>query len=181
MDEFVQQAERALGGLDIVINNAGVLVSGALLDSSGEDWTRALETNVLGTVRVTRSAGRILVAQRSGSVVNVASNFGLKGVPRHTAYCASKSAILSFTRSLAVEWARSNVRVNAIAPGFFATELNADIRRDARAMEKVRRSIPLDTIGEPEDLMPWVLPLCGPGSRFVTGTTVVLDGGETAR
>lgn len=181
IDAFVHQATHELGGLDIVVNNAGILTAGGLLEDGDEPWARAWETNVLGTVRMTRAAGRVLTGQRHGKVINVASNFAFKGVAHHAAYCASKAAIVSFTKSIAVEWARYNIQVNAIAPGFVATELNADIRADDERSAKVIRSVPARRFGSVEDVSGLLMPLCDPQSTFITGAVFVVDGGETAR
>ena len=179
--DFVDSAVEQLGGLDVVVNNAGVLTAGALLDDGDQPWRTALDVNVLGTVRMTEAAGRHLTAQGRGKVVNIASNFAFKGVAQHSAYCASKAAIVSFTRSLAVEWARYGVQVNAIAPGFIATDLNADIREDQTRAERVLRSVPARRFGEVADVAGILVPLCDPATSFITGSVFTVDGGETAR
>jgi 2-deoxy-D-gluconate 3-dehydrogenase len=170
-----------LGGLDILVNNSGVIDSSPLLEQDPEVWDRVMDTNVRGTYLATRAAGAHMVAQGSGKIVNVASNFAFKGVANHAAYCASKAAIVSFTRSMAVEWARHGVQVNALAPGYFATDLNADLRADPDALAKVLRAVPARRMGEPEELSAWLLLLAGPASDFMTGETIVVDGGQTAR
>ncbi len=181
IEAFVEQAVGELGGLDLLVNNAGVLTPGSLLEDGDDPWTLALETNVLGTVRTTRIAGRHLVEQGHGRVVNIASNYAFKGVPQHAAYCASKAAIVSFTRTMAVEWARHGVQVNAIAPGFIATDLNAEIRQDEKRSERVLRAVPARRFGEVSDVAGLLLPLCDPTSTFITGSVLTVDGGETAR
>ena len=178
---FVAEAVDALGGLDLLVNCAGVLPSGALLDAGDEPWTLAWETNVLGTVRVTRAAGAVLTAQGSGRVVNVASNYAFKGVTDHAAYCASKAAVVSFTRSMAVEWARYGVQVNAVAPGFIATDLNASIRADPERSARVVKAVPARRFGAVDDVVAAIGPLCDPHSTFLTGAVLTVDGGETAR
>jgi NAD(P)-dependent dehydrogenase (short-subunit alcohol dehydrogenase family) len=179
--EFVDFAVEQLGGLDVLVNNAGVLTAGGLLDDGDRPWRTALDVNVLGTVRTTEAAGRHLTAQGHGKVVNIASNFAFKGVTQHGAYCASKAAIVSFTRSMAVEWARFGVQVNAIAPGFIATDLNAEIRQDETRSERVLRSVPARRFGDVADVAGILLPLCDPATTFITGSVFTVDGGETAR
>lgn len=181
VDRLVAHTIAELGGIDILVNNAGVLSSAALLDTTDQEWSRVFDTNLRGTFLMTRAAGRHLVAQRSGKIINVASNFAFKGVPGHAAYCASKAAVVAFTRSMAVEWARYNVQVNGLAPGFFATDLNADIRADDNMMRRIRRSIPTRRIGHPGDLSSWAVLLSSPASDFMTGEIITIDGGETAR
>jgi 2-deoxy-D-gluconate 3-dehydrogenase len=138
-------------------------------------------TNLRGTFLVTRAAGRHLVAQGSGKVINVASNYAFMGVPRHAAYTTSKAAVVAFTKTMAVEWAPHGIQVNALAPGFFATDLNAGVRSDDELMRRVRRSIPAPRIGSPDDLRAWAVLLASPASGFMTGEVITIDGGETAR
>lgn len=178
---LVDRTLEDLGGLDILVNNSGTIASTPLLDQDPEEWDRVFDTNVRGTYLATREAGRHLVAQGSGKVVNVASNFAFKGVPGHAAYCASKAAVVSFTRTMAVEWARHGVQVNALAPGYFATDLNASLRADEKAQSAVLRAVPARRMGEPYELAAWVVLMAGPASDFMTGETVVIDGGQTAR
>jgi NAD(P)-dependent dehydrogenase (short-subunit alcohol dehydrogenase family) len=181
VERFVETVVAGLDGLDILVNNAGVLTPGSLLDGGDDPWDTAWATNVMGTVRMTRAAGRLLVAQGHGKVVNMASNFAFKGVSGHAPYCASKAAIVSFTRSMAVEWAPHNVQVNAVAPGFIATDLNVAIRQDESLSSKVLRSVPARRFGAVEDVSGVLLPLCDPTSSFITGSVFTVDGGETAR
>lgn len=178
---LVDRTLEDLGGLDILVNNSGTIDSTPLLDQDPEEWDRVFDTNVRGTYLATREAGRHLVAQGSGKIVNVASNFAFKGVPGHAAYCASKAAVVSFTRTMAVEWARHGVQVNALAPGYFATDLNASLRADEEAQSAVLRAVPARRMGEPDELAAWVVLMAGPASDFMTGETVVIDGGQTAR
>ncbi|MGY1605127.1 SDR family NAD(P)-dependent oxidoreductase [Geodermatophilus sp. SYSU D00815] len=181
VESMVARTVEELGRLDVVVNNAGVLSSAPLLETTDDEWDRVLGTNLRGTFLVTRAAGRHLVAQGRGKVVNVASNYAFLGVPHHAAYTASKAAVVAFTRTMAVEWARHGVQVNALAPGFFATDLNADVRADEELMRRVRRTIPQPRIGAPDDLRAWAVLLASPASDFMTGAVITIDGGETAR
>ncbi|BCJ67992.1 SDR family NAD(P)-dependent oxidoreductase [Polymorphospora rubra] len=181
IQRFVAAAVADLGGLDLLVNCAGVLTPGSLLDAGDEPWTLAWQTNVLGTVRMTRAAGAFLTTQGSGRVVNVASNYAFKGVAEHAAYCASKAAVVSFTRSMAVEWAPYGVQVNAIAPGFIATDLNAGIRADPERSARLVKAVPARRFGVVDDVVAAIGPLCDPRSTFLTGTVLTVDGGETAR
>jgi NAD(P)-dependent dehydrogenase (short-subunit alcohol dehydrogenase family) len=178
---LVETAVRKFGRVDVLVNNSGIIASTPLLDQEPAEWDRIMATNVRGTYLTTRAVGPRMIAQGGGKVVNIASNFAFKGVANHAAYCASKAAIVSFTRSMAVEWARHNIQVNALAPGYFATDLNADLRADAEAYARVVKAIPARRMGRSEELSAWLLLLTGPASDFMTGETVVVDGGQTAR
>ncbi|MGY1828667.1 MULTISPECIES: SDR family NAD(P)-dependent oxidoreductase [unclassified Blastococcus] len=181
VQRLVDTTVAELGGLDVLVNNSGVIDSTPLLEQDPAEWDRVMDTNVRGTYLATRAAGAHMVAQGSGKVVNIASNFAFKGVPGHAAYCASKAAVVAFTRSMAVEWARHGVQVNALAPGYFATDMNAELRADGEALSRVLRAVPARRMGEAQELAPWLLLLAGPASDFMTGEVVVVDGGQTAR
>lgn len=181
VDNLVERVLETFGHVDVLVNNSGIIATRPLLDQEPEEWDRVVATNLRGTYLMTRAVGRHLVAQGSGKVINIASNFALMGVAQHAAYSASKAAVIAFTRSMAVEWARHHVQVNAIAPGYFSTELNADLRADEQATDRVLRAIPARRMGLPAELSPWVLLLAGSASDFMTGETVVIDGGQVTR
>ena len=125
--------------------------------------------------------GPVLIDRGSGGkVINIASNFGLMGLPQFPAYCASKAAVIHFTRALALEWAAAGVQVNAIAPGYFATDIDAELRSDPEQFNKVLRRIPARRMGNPEEIAPLALYLASPASDFITGQTIVIDGGQAA-
>ncbi|MGV0794051.1 SDR family NAD(P)-dependent oxidoreductase [Mycolicibacterium sp. XJ1819] len=169
----------AFGHVDILVNNSGILATRSLLDQEPDEWDAVHATNVRGTYLVTRAIGRHLVEQGSGKVINIASNFALTGVAMHTAYCSSKAAIIAFTRSLAIEWARHNVQVNAVAPGYFATELNAAARSDPELYQRILKGVPARRMGEPDEISPWLVQLASPASDFMTGSVIVIDGGQS--
>jgi len=181
VERMVQATVENFGRLDIMVNNSGIVASTPLLDQSAEEWDAVISTNLRGTYLATRAAGRHLVAQGSGKVINIASNFALQGVPDHAAYSASKAGVIAFTRAMAIEWARHGVQVNAIAPGYFATPLNASLRADTEVEAKVLRTIPARRMGRPEELRPWLLLLAGSASDFMTGEVIVVDGGQSVR
>ena len=116
----------------------------------------------------------------AGRAINVASVFGLLGRPGFSAYCASKGAVINFTRSVAAEWARFGAQMNAVAPGYFATDINAELREDEAAMAKVLRRIPAYRMGTPEELANIVTYLALQAPDFLTGQTIAIDGGESS-
>ncbi|OZD68975.1 2-deoxy-D-gluconate 3-dehydrogenase [Rhodococcoides fascians] len=181
VQQMVDRTVSTFGRVDILVNNSGVVASTPLLDQTVEEWDRVVATNLRGTFLVTRAVGRHLAAQGSGKIINIASNFALQGVANHAAYSASKAGVIAFTRSMAIEWARSGIQVNAIAPGYFATSLNERMRSDDAALAKVVRAIPARRIGEPDEIRPWLLLLAGSESDFVTGEVIVIDGGQSVR
>lgn len=180
-DHLVAVALEAFGVIDVLVNNAGVGSPRPFLETTDDDWDAVFDTNLRGTFLVTRAVGRHLVERRAGKVINVASHFAFKGVPQMAAYCASKAALVSLTRTLALEWADANVQVNALAPGYFATDFNTDLREDRALYERVLKQIPAKRMGEPDELAALVVLLADPALRFMTGETIVIDGGQLAR
>lgn len=179
VDALVASAIERFGRVDVLVNNSGVVDTSLLLDQEPETWDRVVDTNLRGVYLATRAAGRSMVAQRSGKVVNIASNFALMGLSHHAAYSASKAAVIAFTRSMAVEWARHNVQVNAIAPGYFETEMNAEMRADEKMRAAVVGRIPARRMGDVTEIGPWAVLLAGSASDFMTGHTIVIDGGQS--
>lgn len=181
VEAMVASTVERFGRVDILVNNSGIVATSPLVDQAPDEWDRVIATNLRGTYLATRAVGRHLVAQGSGKVVNIASNFALQGVANHAAYSASKGAIIAFTRAMAVEWAPFGVQVNALAPGYFATALNADIHGDREVHARVVRAIPVGRFGAADELQPWVRMLAGSASDFMTGECIVIDGGQSVR
>jgi 2-deoxy-D-gluconate 3-dehydrogenase len=171
----------AFGRVDILINNAGIAPVAPLLEVTLPELRRVLDVNVTGYFLCARAFGAHMVAQRKGVVINIASVSGLIGEPELTAYAASKGAVLAFSRALAVEWARHGVIVNAIAPGYFRTDLNKNALDDVKIGPRIVGHIPLRRVGQPEELGPLVVFLASDAAAFMTGSVVVMDGGQTAR
>jgi NAD(P)-dependent dehydrogenase (short-subunit alcohol dehydrogenase family) len=179
VEAMVAAAMERFGRIDVVVNNSGIVDTVPLLEQEPEAWDRVVSTNLRGTYLVTRAAGRHLVEQGSGKVINIASNFALMGIAHHAAYSASKAAVIAFTRAMAVEWARHGIQVNAIAPGYFETDLNASMRADDDMTNRVLRAIPIRRMGSPAELRPWISLLAGTASDFMTGEVIVIDGGQS--
>jgi 2-deoxy-D-gluconate 3-dehydrogenase len=171
----------AFGHVDVLVNNAGAASVAPLLELSLADLRRLLDVNLVGAFLCARAFGAHMVAQRRGTVINVASIAGLGGAPDLTAYAATKGALVAFTRSLAIEWASHGVTVNAIAPGYIRTDLNKRALDDPKIGPKIVKQIPLGRVGQPEELGPLVVYMASEAAAFMTGSIVVLDGGQLAR
>lgn len=180
VEALVERTVLELGGLDILVNNAGIVRESPLLETTDEDWDAVIDTNLRGTFLCARAAGRVLTAKGSGKVINLSSNLGLVAVSNLAAYCASKGAVIQLTKALALEWAPFGVQVNCIAPGYFETDMNAAIRARPESLDRLLRRIPARRMGRPEELGPLAVFLASPASDFVTGETVVVDGGQVA-
>lgn len=178
---LVGRAVEELGGLDVLVNNSGVIHAVPLVETSPEEWDRVVATNLRGTFLCTRAAGGRFLERGDGKVVNVASNFAFMGVPNFASYCASKAAVVALTRAAAVEWAPRGVQVNAVAPGYVETDMNAAARADAGLNAKIVGGIPARRMARAEELGPLVVYLASAASDFMTGETLVFDGALTAR
>ena len=170
----------ALGRLDIVVNNSGIARVTPVAEMDPDEFRRTVDVNLIGVFNGCRAAASRLIAQQSGKVINLASVLGAAGLPGYSAYAASKGGVMAFTRALAAEWARHNIQVNAIAPGWFVTDMNAQAFGDARIRERLLRDVPMRRTGRLEEIGPLVVYLAAPASDYMTGQTIFLDGGHSA-
>ena len=181
VERMAAEALRAFGALHVLVNNAGVGSDTAFLDLGDDDWDRVLDTNLRAAYLCTHVVGRHLVERRRGKIINIASVAGLVGRSRMVPYAASKGALLQLTRSLAVEWARYNVQVNAICPGYFRTAMNERFLDSEAGGEYVGHTIPLRRVGRPDEVGPVAVFLASAASDYMTGAHIVIDGGRLAR
>lgn len=168
------------GRLDVLVNNAGVAGQTNLVDLDEAEWQRIFDTNVRGMFLCSRAAGRHFAETGTGRVVNVASVFGLLGRAGYSAYGASKGAVINFTRAVAAEWARFGAQINAVAPGYFATDINAELRGNPELLAKILRRVPARRMGDPAELANVVTYLALHAPDFLTGQTIAVDGGESS-
>jgi 2-deoxy-D-gluconate 3-dehydrogenase len=178
VERLAAEALGAFGRIDVLVNNAGVGSDTAFLDLADADWDRVLATNLRSAVLCTHAVGRHMVQRGRGKIVNVASVAGLVGRSHMAPYAASKGALIQLTRSLAVEWARHNVQVNALCPGYFRTAMNQDFLDGEAGRRYIRRAVPMGRPGRPAELGPAVVFLASSASDFITGTHLVVDGGR---
>ena len=177
----VDDTVAAFGRIDILVNNAGTSWGAPVEEMKLEHWNKVMETNLTGTFLFAQAAGKHMVAQRKGKIINIASVAGLKGAPpefQAIGYHASKGGVIAFTKDLACKWGVHNVQVNAIAPGWFPTNMSRVVME--RNKETFLKSIPLRRFGGERDLKGAAVFLASDASDYVTGHVLVVDGGQTA-
>ncbi|HYG44176.1 MAG TPA: SDR family oxidoreductase [Bordetella sp.] len=174
----IDAATGELGPLDIVINNAGVALSEPALDISEQSWTDLIDVNLNGTWRVAQASARHFRAhEKPGTIVNIASILGQRVASHVAPYAAAKAGLLHLTRALALEWARHGIRVNALAPGYIATDLNREFFESPAGQALIKR-VPQRRLGQPQDLDGPLLLLASDASAFMTGSVIDVDGGH---
>jgi len=181
VDNLVKKALTAFGTIDILVNNAGIIRRAPAVQFSDEDWQAVIDTNLNGLFRLSREIGRQMIKQGAGKIINIASLLSFQGGINVPSYAASKGAVMQLTKALANEWASKNIQVNAIAPGYFATDNTSDLQDDQKRSEQILTRIPAARWGDPEDLKGAVVFLASSASNYVNGHVLVVDGGWMAR
>ena len=179
--EVVERAQKELGRIDVLINNAGVWEGSYLVRLNKEDWDRVMKVNLTGVYLMARAAGKVMLKQKSGKIINIASILGFKASPQSLAYAATKAGVIQMTKVMAVELGPAGITVNAIAPGFFDTDMTQRYQEPAgkEALEAYTARIPLRRRGRPEDLNGLAVFLASKAADHITGQTLVIDGGES--
>jgi NAD(P)-dependent dehydrogenase (short-subunit alcohol dehydrogenase family) len=183
----IAEAIAAFGHIDILFNNAGIVTQGTLEETSEEDWARTFDVNVKGTYLMTKLMLPLMREQGGGVIINNASDWGIVGGPGYTAYSASKGAIVLLTKSVALEVARDNIRVNAVCPGdTYVERWRMDEWRDGsisfeEVLKAMGEELPIGRVGTVDEIANAVLFLASAESSFMTGATLIVDGGNTAR
>ena len=178
---MMKTAIEKFGSIEILVNNAGAASLSPSVDMSLEEWKKVIDVNLTGVFLCARTAAREMIKKKYGKIVNIASIYGAVGDIFPTApYYASKGAVINLTRALAIEWAVYKINVNAIAPGFFPSEMTESVFRDEKALKYILSRTPLARTGESLDLKAALTYLASPASNYVTGQTIFVDGGWTA-
>ena len=181
VSEIVERTVGELGGFDILVNNAGIIRRADALDFSEEDWDAVVDTNLKSLFFLSQAAGRHMVQQGRGKIVNIASLLSFQGGIRVASYTASKSGVAGLTKLLANEWAARGINVNAIAPGYIATNNTAALQADEARNRQILERIPARRWGEPSDLAGAAVYLSSAASDYVHGHILTVDGGWMAR
>jgi NAD(P)-dependent dehydrogenase (short-subunit alcohol dehydrogenase family) len=181
VEEMIDTVLSALGRIDILVNNAGVNIRGPIEELSEDDWDTVVDTNLKGPWLCCRAVAPVMKSQKWGRVINVSSMLGEISMPGRSPYASSKGGLTLLTKTLALEWAKDGINVNALCPGPFATEINTPLLNDPVARAQMEANVPLARWGDPVELGPAAVFLASDASSFMTGATLFVDGGYTAR
>ena len=181
IEHLVKNAVEGLGGIDVMVNNAGgTRFVSPILGLRPEGWDKVLRLNLDSVFHGTQLAAQVMAERGGGSIIQISSVAGIEGAPGLSFYSAAKGGVRLLTQSVAKELAASGVRVNVIAPGWVATDLNEELRQDPAARAALEAEIPMGRFGDPQEIVGAAVYLASDASSFVTGATIVVDGGQTA-
>jgi NAD(P)-dependent dehydrogenase (short-subunit alcohol dehydrogenase family) len=181
VEAMVAQVMEKFGRIDVLVNNAGINIRGPIEELTEDDWDTVVDTNLKGPWLCCRAVGPIMKKQKWGRVINVSSMLGEISMPGRSPYASSKGGLTLLTKTLALEWAKDGINVNALCPGPFATEINTPLLNDPAARALMEANVPLARWGDPVELGPAAVFLASNASSFMTGSTLFIDGGYTAR
>jgi NAD(P)-dependent dehydrogenase (short-subunit alcohol dehydrogenase family) len=180
VDSMVQRVVAEFGVIDILVNNAAMNIRAPLLELREDGWDKVIDTDLKGCYLCSQAAGKQMVEQKGGSIINIASTAAVKAAPEMGAYCIAKAGVVMLTRVLALELAQYNIRVNAIAPFMVKTKFSQPLWSDPETLKQIEAGIPLGRLAEPGDIIGSVLFLASDASAYITGHTIILDGGLSA-
>ena len=180
IEAMVKKIRDKFGIIDILVNNAGILRIGDAEVIDKDDWDKVLQVNLTGQFLCAQAVGREMIKQKTGSIINIASIAGLGGYASSVPYSASKAGVILMTKTLAVEWGKHKVRVNAICPGVFATDMTDSYLKDKQFKDMIKNKVPLGRPAKPDELVGTVVYLASKASEYMTGHALVIDGGWTA-
>jgi len=179
IERLVALTKDYYGRVDVLINNAGIAPMKKAVDTTIEDWENVMDTNLKSAFLLSRAAGKIMLKQKKGKIINVGSILGTMAASIAMPYCVSKAGIAHMTRALALEWASSGINVNCIAPGFFETEMTQYQQQNKSHQKFLNFKIPFKRLGKPEEIVGAAIFLASEASDYMTGSTLVIDGGYT--
>jgi NAD(P)-dependent dehydrogenase (short-subunit alcohol dehydrogenase family) len=179
IDEMVKKTVAKFKKIDIFINNAGIYFATPMPDMKEEDWDKIINVNLRGSTMCARAVGKQMIRQKSGNIINIASVAGIMAFAQSAAYNESKAALIMLTKTLAAEWAPYNIRVNAICPGVFVTDMTKGLLKDKGFQTMIKTSVPLARHGTPDELAGAAVYLASDASSYTTGHALVVDGGWT--
>jgi len=175
VDAMIKAVVERFGKIDILVNNAGITKDNLIMRMKEEEWDAVIHTNLKGIFNCTKAVTKLMMKQRYGRIVNMTSVVGVMGNAGQSNYAAAKAGVIGFTKSMAKELASRNITVNAVAPGYISTDMTANLPEQART--ELQSQIPLQRLGNPEDVAAAVLFLVSPGADYITGQTIHVDGG----
>lgn len=179
INTLVQRAVSRYGRIDILVNNAGTAITKKAEDFTETEYDKVVQLNQRAVFFMSQAVGRQMIQQGGGRIINVASIFGLVGTSRITPYCIAKGGVVQMTKALALEWAKHNIQVNALSPGYVLTPMNQADLQDERTYNHILKSTPMGRLGQIEDMMGAAVFLASEAARFMTGQCLVIDGGWT--